>query len=114
MYTELESIVLPDSVTDLKYEAFYGCRSLKSAVLGKNITQIAASTFEYCVELESLTIPVSVTRLYFDAIHGCQKLTDIYYKGTTSDWENITKDYDWDEYTEAYTIHCANGDIAKS
>ena len=49
--TSLQSIVIPDSVTEIGKEAFYGCSSLQSIVIPESVTEIGDETFKYCSSL---------------------------------------------------------------
>ncbi len=51
---EIESVVIPDSVTVIDDYAFYKCTALKSVVIGKNVTEIGKSAFYDCTALEKL------------------------------------------------------------
>ena len=86
--TTLSSITIPDSVTSIGYLAFYHCSSLKS-----------------------ITIPGSVTKIGSSALAFCENLTSLTYKGTLSDWNAISKDNDWKDYSY-FTIYCTDGQIS--
>lgn len=65
-------------------------------------------------KLANVTIPSSVTNIGTSAFEECESLTNINFDGTKAQWAAITKDSDWDTSTGDYTIHCTDGDIAKS
>lgn len=56
----LKSVVIPDSVTDIRTSAFSGCKNLESVVFGKSLKTIGDDSFESCVNLKSLTLPENV------------------------------------------------------
>ncbi len=66
VYTDIESILLPNSVTDIMYGAFGGC-----------------------FELTSIEIPLSVESIDVNAFADCYSLSDVYYQGSEEDKENI-------------------------
>ena len=51
-----------------------------------------------------IEIPVSIEIVFDLAFSGCSNLTNVYYKGTQSDWNNITIYSSNDPLTNA-TIH---------
>ena len=59
----IESIVIPDSVTTIEYDAFKECTSLKSVTLPDSITTIESGTFYACTALTDIAIPDSVTEI---------------------------------------------------
>lgn len=50
------SVVIPESVTEIEYEAFRECEKLKSVVIPESVETIGSSAFQYCKGLESVTI----------------------------------------------------------
>lgn len=59
------------------------------------------------MELKSINIPNTVTSIGYRAFVDTG-LTDIYYQGTESEWNAISKDTNWD-YGITYTVHyCTN------
>ncbi len=81
------SYIIPDTVTTIAYEAFYGCDSLTS-----------------------LTIPDSVTAFGIEAFY-CSNLTDIYYFGTFAEWLQISVAEIDVRMLGNTTIHCEDRDI---
>lgn len=61
------TFTIPDSVTDIGQSVFYNCDSLTSVVISNNVTNIGAYAFQ-----------------------ECSSLTSVYYKGSLSDWRDIS------------------------
>lgn len=81
---------------------------------GLPVTGIVASAFAGYTFITSITIPDRVTSISNYAFSGCTGLTDIHFQGTKAQWNVINKDSSWDDETGNYTVHCTDGDIAKS
>ena len=74
----LESVSLPDSLTDIRAASFAGCTSLTSFEFNNaNIATINAKTFQNCKNLTSIKIPASVTGIKFNAFDGVEKLNHV-------------------------------------
>ncbi len=58
--SSLTSINIPNSVTEIRWEAFYGCTALKSLTIPNSVTEISNNAFTDCTSLEYLYIPNSV------------------------------------------------------
>jgi hypothetical protein len=72
----LTSVTIPDSVTSIGTNAFYGCTSLTSVTIGTSVTSIGTNAF-YNTGLTSVTIPDSVTSIGTNAFYGCTSLTSV-------------------------------------
>ncbi|MBQ7368359.1 MAG: collagen-like protein, partial [Clostridia bacterium] len=117
--SELTSIVIPDSVTSIGGMAFYGCsklqfneygnakylgsktndyfalietksKDLSSYTIHNDTKIIAGSAFYECGSLASIVIPNSITSIGEYAFSYCDSLTKVYYKGTATDWAEIS------------------------
>ncbi len=91
--TSLTSITIPDSVTSIGSYAFYNCDSLTSIVIPDSVTSIGNSAFNGCKGLTSIVIPDSVTTIGDGAFSLCDSLTSILYRGSKSQWNDISKGY---------------------
>ena len=89
--SNLESVTIPADVTSIGGAAFQGCSGLTSVTIPDGVTSIGSYAFYDCTSLMSVTIPGSVTSIGDHAFDGCSSLTDLYYEGSISRWDSITK-----------------------
>ena len=61
------SVIIPNSVTNIKFAAFYNCASLTSVKIGNSVTTIGGYAFFTCPVLISINIPDSVATIITDA-----------------------------------------------
>ena len=73
----LSDIVIPSSVTSIGYSAFSGCDFLSKIVIPSSVTSISDSAFLLCRSLSKIVIPSSVTSIGNNAFSGCRSLSDI-------------------------------------
>ena len=141
--SNLTSVTLGSGVTSIWQGSFSGCNNLTYNTYGNakylgnatnpyavlvvatstDITSctihtdtkvIANGAFSRCSNLTSITIGSGVTRIDSYAFENCTGLTSITYQGTRAQWNAISKGGDWNSNTGSYTIHCTDGNIAKS
>ena len=105
-------MVIITSASSIGSFAFDNCSSLTSVVIGDSVTTIGSSAFSNCDGLTSIEIPDSVTTIGSFAFKGCNSLTAVYYKGTASDWENISIDYYNDSLTDATRYYYSESEPA--
>ena len=82
--TKLTSIDIPDSVTLIDYQAFYGCTKLASVKLSYNLKTLGTRAFGNCTALTEITIPASLTSAS-SPFKDCSNLKTIHFE------EGITK-----------------------
>ncbi|MCH5152083.1 MAG: leucine-rich repeat domain-containing protein [Clostridiales bacterium] len=77
--SKITSVVLPETLTVINYEAFYNCTSLASVTFGDRsaLVTIDNSAFYGCAALESIEIPNSVTTIGLSAFYNCSSLRDV-------------------------------------
>ena len=107
----LKSITIRDSVTSIGKYAFAKCTSLTDITIPDRVTSIGEGVFYNCTSLKSIIIPNSVTSISYRVFSGCTSLTNINYKGSKFQWQNIDKDIDWNDKSTIRFIHCTDGDI---
>lgn len=73
----MESVRLPQNLTELPYRLFYGCGSLKEVVIPKYVKEIGNEVFQGCSSLKNVEIPKQVTEIGTDVFNGCSSLDSI-------------------------------------
>ena len=75
--SSLSNIVIPSSVTSIGDCAFFYCRSLSDIVIPSSVTSIGNGAFSNCDSLSKIVIPSSVTSISNGAFEDCSSLSDI-------------------------------------
>ena len=73
----LTTINIPNSVTAIGNEAFWGCDSLTIINIPNSVTTIGNRAFSCCKSLTTINIPNSVTTIGDEAFDCCESLTTI-------------------------------------
>lgn len=76
-YNALESVGIPDSVTEIGNGVFYGCWKIANIVIPDNVKSIGKEAFLDCKKLTSVIIPDGVTSIGDMAFTGCSGLENI-------------------------------------
>ena len=82
--TNMTSITIPNSVTSIGSSAFEGCSGLTSFTIPNVLTTISPATFRDCRGLTSIIIPESVTSISWGAFTDCSSLADITFPSNLS------------------------------
>ena len=104
----IESVVLPDGITEIKSKTFSYCINLRSVDLPEGLIAIGDGAFSVtnldsitipegveviderafseCYSLETMIIPDTVISIGSYAFLDCASLEDIYYGGTEAEW----------------------------
>ena len=83
MMSNLTSVIIPNSVTNIGLGAFYGCSSLNYVTIGNSVETVATGAFFECSSITSITIPNNVTSIGDRAFEGCSALDTISINATT-------------------------------
>lgn len=68
---------IPDGVTKVKKEAFFGCADLIRVVIPDSVVEIGVGAFSCCSELIDVTIPNGVTKIGGFAFCNCIRLKNL-------------------------------------
>ena len=80
----VEEVVIPETVTEIKANAFYNCNILKSIELPQNLCYIGTSAFANCEVLTSVNIPATVSKLDGSAFANCTALSSVTFNDNYS------------------------------
>lgn len=74
---DINSIIIPNSITSIGEGAFRNCSALTSIEIPNSVTTIGDYAFEGCYALTSIEIPNSVNSIGNRAFYGCNSLVNI-------------------------------------
>ena len=77
--SDIESIVLPDSLTVISDSAFYGHQNLRKVVFGKSTVKIGYYAFYGCKSLESITFSEGLEEIGNHAFTSCESLKKVIF-----------------------------------
>lgn len=80
----ITKVVIPDSITYIETEAFYGCTELKSITLGKGLKTIGQAAFEKCNQVKQFLLPEGLTEIGDRAFAGCTAIESINIPSTVT------------------------------
>ena len=86
-WAEVSEITIPNTITEIKENTFYGFTSLNKVHLHDSITSLGMNAFRNC-GISSITIPKTLTNFDYYAFEDCNNLQTVYYDGTINDWCN--------------------------
>lgn len=76
--TQIETVIIPDSVTALPDRLFWKCSNLSFVLVGGTaINSIQYACFAYCENLKQVILPSSVNTIDEYAFYDCKKLSNI-------------------------------------
>ena len=73
-FTKLFAIVQSSSLGD--YHGFNGCTSLQSIRIPNSVTELGRFAFTGCVELSSINLPTDLTFIGLQCFYNCKKITN--------------------------------------
>ena len=73
-------MTIPNSTTNIGYDAFFNCYDITNLTFGNGIISISDGAFDGCLRLTSVTIPKSVTEIGLQAFEFCD-LDQVFFQG---------------------------------
>lgn len=105
--SQVEHVILPESITIVSEYAFYKADKLKSISLSRKLELIKKGAFCGCSNLLSVTIPESVKEIQPSSFSDCLSLKSIEFKGSkTNASDSIIHNLDYNIFPSAYHSHC--------
>ena len=102
--TELSRVEIPDCVCSVGYQAFYNCGKLCNVLNLKNVTSIDTSAFEGCGSLKSVVLSDELAYVGYYLFSNTD-LTNIYYVGTMESWAKKLEELTNSNYLRGYTMY---------
>ena len=84
--TNITSLEIPGSISDIAYKAFTQCTGLKTVIIGEGTLSIEDYAFFDCTALTNVVIPASVTNIGSGAFRYCFALSTITLEPTNSSY----------------------------
>lgn len=115
--SSLETITIPYGIESIGRSVFHYCSSLKSAMLPSSITSMDGTwlfgycskiekieilspvskidycEFNGCTSLKSLYLPKTIKSMGDHSFNDCNSLENVYFAGSETEWNNISKGY---------------------
>lgn len=75
--SNLNSIMIPNNLSEIKNNTFKGCSKLEEVKIGENVTSIGEYAFQECTNLKNINIPNSVKNIGSQAFEYCKSIEEI-------------------------------------
>lgn len=83
----IKNVIVDPGITTIGSKAFSGL-DLESIVIPYSVTEIYEKAFYECTGLSNIFLPSSIRTIYSDAFKYCY-IPDIYFEGSQEEWDNI-------------------------
>ncbi len=91
-------------IGDFAFDEYF----VEKLTISEGIKYISEGAFEDCPYLEEIHLPASLEKIDNFAFNLCYSISDVYYAGTSSQWDDINIGPDNQNLVNA-NIHCAPG-----
>ena len=76
--SELHTLALPEGITTIANNAFYSCRNLTSITIPESVESIGSYAFIYCSQLSNVQLPKELKQINAFAFNDCDNLTELH------------------------------------
>ena len=76
-----EHVVIPDYITNIAYQAFRECKTIKTISIPPSVKAIGSCAFWKCENLESIYVSDPMLSITFDNVFGCKNLKTLHIEG---------------------------------
>lgn len=107
-YSDLESIVLPDSLQEIRERAFLYCDRLNNVKFGSGLRVVGGFAFDSCKSLKNVKLNEGLKKINNGAFSGCYSLEKVLLPTTLTE---IVDDPNFRvfESNSGLTVYCYNG-----
>ena len=103
----IESVIIPNTVTDIESFAFSGCRNLKTVKMSENVRKIGPYGFGHCSNLKECELGEKIEVLGYNSFQGTA-LETVYLSSTAKyDVENATP-FCYNSSLKEFIVHPEN------
>ena len=85
-------------------------KDVETVVIPEGVTEIGGCAFKGCESLASVEIPSSVTVISAGAFKDCTSLTSVAFSGTVAQWKSVEKGIRWNDGVPATSVKCSDGE----
>ncbi len=85
-YSRLEKVKIPNTVTVIEEEAFFGAPNLEEVELSSKLVEIGDAAFAECTQLEEIEFPETLERIGARAFYRCINLERLYIPASVDDF----------------------------
>ncbi len=107
----ITAITVPEGVVGIASHAFLHCSGITEITFPDSLAFIGESAFYECDKLERISLGEGLASVGALAFDECYQLTQIYFRGTCEEWQQVAKGRHWAYYTSAQEVVCTDGAI---
>ena len=78
---KLQSVSIPEGVTEIEGQAFESCISLERIFIPDSVKTIGDFAFHGCESLQEVSLPEGLETLEFGVFYECEKLKEVHFRG---------------------------------
>lgn len=101
----LKKVIFSEGLLKIQGFAFYGCDALENVIIPDTVNVLENGVFGACKSLEYVVIPKGVNDLGQWVFRDCVSLNRIYFRGSKTQWESITKDAQYNMGAAMFVVY---------
>lgn len=110
---DLENIEISGTVCVIGSMAFSGCSSLEKLSIPEGVAVIGTQAFSWC-GIKTLILPRTLKRIGYKVLEDCDDLSQVFYCGTESEWDEIEINYSNDNLLDMDIEYSEDADCAEA
>jgi hypothetical protein len=108
---DITAMTIPEGVVGIASRAFLHCADITEITFPDSLTFIGEGAFYECDKLEKVSLGKGLASIGSLAFDECYQLTQIYFRGTCEEWQQVATGLHWAYYTSAQEVVCTDGAI---